>query len=387
MSNSNLTIKYLNKINFAEIETLSFEKAHEVLGKLIKKPLKKIIKKKLDKISKKRFIEEVMFVKKCVHLMKRKALAPKTNEQIKKTLQEYFLCLSSWAKGAQLITFKHQILEGLKADRLSIRPEDLALWLQNDNFGCQTGMIRVEHGKVIFWHTEEDIMGYINEVLIASFKIHHEHVSFFVYPHLLPGSTFSWTKDFFMAVDSLPIKYLQNQIGSLANITTWIIWRLANKFPSRQIIKLLSPHIDGYAVNIVRKGNKRIIGEKLEFGGGKMISNVLPNNRYRFLFQTYLVSNPKSLLAKNHQKISSKSKEQLSRRIKRTQDFLHSMENKVNVKKIFRMLSSRQGQDYAYANKDVKAHLIGKASDKKMELWLGKGPARKEEFLQYLMVD
>jgi hypothetical protein len=34
---------------------------------------------------------------------------------------------------------------------------DLAMFLQNDCTGCQTGMYRAQDGSVVLWHTEEDV--------------------------------------------------------------------------------------------------------------------------------------------------------------------------------------------------------------------------------------
>ncbi len=72
---------------------------------------------------------------------------------IRKAVTRYMACLEAWSQGADLVSLN---LPG-------IAPLELAVYLQDDHPGCQSGVYRLPDGSVLFWHTEEDVdeLGYV----------------------------------------------------------------------------------------------------------------------------------------------------------------------------------------------------------------------------------
>lgn len=371
------------KIDFFEIESNTLIGAHRKLGKEVRKTVKSILKAKL-KIKEKQFVKEIKFLRQCKKTLEKKLVNPKINRKIRRALAKYFNCLTAWGKGAELKKLNHPFIKKLKINNQGISIEDLALWLQRESSSCQTGMVRNKEESIIFWHIEEDAQPKrVVKSQIVTFKIKNKKASFFLYPDLLPGSSFNWQENYFQATDTLHIKKKLAQ-GSLANIAAWLAWYLIGKIDPKEIISSLSPYIDGYAFIIIKGDKKRATGEVIEFGGSEIIKRTLgcqPNN---FLFQTNLVSNHKSHLARYYQKVSIKKMKELQKRLKRAKKmllFFKTSGHQLNLANVLKIISSHKGGEYAYANHDVKAHVIGQISPKKMELYLGPGSAFKGENL------
>lgn len=378
--------KKLGPIKFIRITAPSLKDTHRRLGEILRPQINKILSKKIWGSTQEQLLNEVRLTKKIRGHLERKTVNPLINSRIRRGLEEYLDCLSAWSEGAQLDRKYHQVIHQVKFDGPPISNLDLGLWLQMDTTGCQTGMLRLKEGSVILWHTEEEIVpGLIDKPRIVTFKTNCQECYAFVYPSLLPGSAFSWSKNFFLAADFLYLK--QNpKIGEcLANVASWLTWRLIGRVESEIIIKSLGPFFDGYALNFVKISNGQIAGKKIEFAGKEILTSVLSNQANCFLFQINMISRQDSFLARTYQQFPKDKpdlKERLEKRRERTLimiELMKTLERKITPVKILKMLASREGEEYAYANTDVKAHLVAKISRNKMKIWLGPGPALPNE--------
>ncbi len=63
----------------------------------------------------------------------------------------------SLGDGLDLAQYSHPALNASVTCGGPLAPYELALVLQHDNVGCQTGMYRYASGGVQLWHTEEDV--------------------------------------------------------------------------------------------------------------------------------------------------------------------------------------------------------------------------------------
>ena len=370
----------LGPIIHETIKSPNMPEAHRRLGEMVGQEVQSIIGRKLESLSEEEFADQIRFTRSCRQLIEKKLNEPTIDEKIKDGLKEYFDSLKAWAEGAKLSS-----IEGLgSVDQQPVSGEELAFWLQNDNLGCQTGMLREKDGSVIVWHTEEEgDLERIGSLRIISFKINGEEKHVFLYPDLLPGPAFGWQKDFFQAVDFLYLKEPE-KAGALANVAVWLIWRLGNQIEPERVIESLAPYVDGYALNIVRIKNGQVEAKKIEFAHGQIAETVLGSKEGDYSFQVNLPT-PGSAIAETKQsefKEEPKKLRKLNKRIVRTRRAIELIKNftkkGMDLENVWRMLSFRLGEGYAYAGEDTVAHLVGKISNEGIKLGVGPGPAIKE---------
>jgi hypothetical protein len=258
----------------------------------------------------------------------------------------------------------------------------LALFLQNDNLGCQTGVYRENEGAVILWHTEEDVQegeSRFDKPRIATFQAGDGgQMSAFVYPDLLPGPAYCWRHDgFIQAVDSLPLKPAPGAYV-LANIATWVTLRLGKAVAPEVVIQALAPFVDGYALTVVQEKGGEVQASKIEFAGDQYLLSPLENEPGCFLFQVNLFSDKRAAVAVTYEDIPFNHRQRLEGRITRTARALRRFKPSNNTAAyFFRLMASRLGNDYAYANEDVKSCFMGRISPTDMEVRIGSGPALK----------
>ena len=133
-------------------------------------------------------------------------------------------------------------------------PSEWALWAQDDNAGCQTGMLRRGGGSVVLWHTEEDTIGFLDAPRVAVFSIGAEERGAFVYPYLLPGPAFGWGAGQLHAVDSLHTRRDETLGGTLSGVASWLVWRIGRAMDARDVLLSLVPFVDGCAIHVVGSG-------------------------------------------------------------------------------------------------------------------------------------
>lgn len=376
----------LGEIVFLEFETPDLIVAHQKLGEEVKLQAQKILRGKLDKLNSEQFVEKVKLVRQCEIAIKKKLLSTTIDDRIRCALDEYLNCLLAWSHGAQLSSLQHQLLNGLVVDEKPISALDLALLLQNDNTGCQTGVYKEQDGSVILWHTEEDVKeeagdDRFDKLRIVTFRIERkegiEEISAFVYPDLLPGPAYGWRSDnFVQVVDALHLKSQPQNGNMLANIATWITLRLGKEVEPQEVIEALGPFLDGYAIIVVKEKSGQIFGNKIEFAGDQKLITFLADNPGSFLFQVNVFSEKEGATATVYEDINPEVRKFYEGRIYRTERAVNKVKKATSAHHcLFKLLSSRAGGDYAYANEDVKSYFVGKVSSYGMELWLGEGPA------------
>lgn len=379
---------FLGPLEILEIEAPDLIAAHYQLGEIVGFQTRKILDKKLQETTPEKFFSQIKFIRNCRQQMEQKLQDP----LIGKSLEEYFVCLKSWAQGADIACdFKNNKLLNKPVEGKPVTPEDLALWLQNDNLGCQTGMLRDKDGSVLVWHTEEEIdRSRIDKPRVINFQISNgEKMSFFCYPDLLPGASFAWRKGFFQAVDFLYLKGTEKP-GSLANVAAWLTLRLSQEQEPRKVISSLLPFVDGYAINIVKATNGRVFGEKIEFVGETVLEpKILSPEKGSTCFQVNIFSDQKSNITKKYQEIPEDQKVQMEKRIKTTSRALKLIkaitQRDVSLEHLWRLLSFRLGAEYSYAESGVIAHLVARISkDGKIEVRVASGPSIKGETFKTL---
>ncbi len=266
---------------------------------------------------------------------------------------------------------------------------DLALILQKERSGCQTGVYRLPNGSVVLWHTEEDVEAEpgcrFDRLRMVSFPIQEEdrtvEITAFLYPDLLPGPTFGWHSDgYFQAVDTLFLKSHHREGALLANIATWVTLRLGGKMDASSVIVMLAPFWDGYTLTCAWSEAGQVRAQTVEFAGQKMVSTALAEEAGDFLFQVNLFSERAAGLACIYEQISAARRKPFDERIIRTGQALRELKtDNQPLRCFFSLLCSRSGGEYAYSNVDVKAYFAGCLSPGGLEAWTGAGPALESD--------
>lgn len=376
----------MSDVEIIEINGKNFVEAHRKLGEANAESLRGVLNKKLGDIKREELIQQIRFVRKCRESMQGKTKEDIIPSKIRSALEEYFECLDAWADGAKLNEYTHSMLEGLEVDGKPVSQQDIALWLQSDTIGCQTGMIRNKDGSVTFWHSEEWPTEQVKRSQIIKFTIgegnNKKEVNAFNYPYQLPGSAFSWTDGLIQGSDFI---YLKNsdKSGSMSNVATWMILRLGREANPEDVVKNLTPFFDGYAISIVHADKGKVTGERIEFAGSDIVNSRLPDKTDSMLFQVNMFQQD-SPLAERYSEMDSDVAEELAKRVKRTERGLHLINQLtrggITPDKILGMMRFTVGNErWGYANPDVKAHAVAVINPDEMKISIGAGPAAKGE--------
>lgn len=364
-------------------------KAHRLLGQHAREQVLKILKNKLDTWETTRVRKLFIQSQACSALLSEKAADNHLDGRLRAGLREYLDCLSAWSEGAELEHFKHPVLAAFEP----LGQIDLAMFLQNDCTGCQTGMYRASDASVVLWHTEEDVedepgSGF-DLMRIAEFNVGDRNAPVvmraFIYPDLLPGPAFGWRSDAYaQAVDKLHIRdFPELTHGTLANVVTWMTLRLGAAVEAREIIASLQPYYDGYALNTVYLQDGAVQADKFEFAGDRIMTCHLDEQSNKYLFQVNIFSDRAHPCVEELEEIRPDWRELYQRRVERT---VRAIENKDgrpaepgSLRFFFDMITSQVGDRWAYANCDVKAYFIHRQSLRGAETWLGEGPALPDD--------
>lgn len=373
----------LGPLEFLDFRGLDLVTAHRKLGETVKAQAQKVLRRKLDHLSHEQFIGKIGLARAGRRVLEEKLQSPQLAGRLQQALHEYLACLSAWAAGVGLENFQHGLLQG---ERELVSAVELALFLQNDNVGCQTGVYRDKAGAVMLWHTEEDVEAEpgsrFDKLRLATFHTGDDgsEINAFIYPDLLPGPAFGWRRDgFLQAVDSLPLKPAAGAY-MLANIAAWVTLRLGKAFDPETVIAALGPFYDGYALTTVRLKDEQVLATKVEFAGDQQLVSALDSRPGSYLFQVNIFSDEKAAVALAYEDTERDSRSGLEQRLTRTTRALKSLHLAENAPAcLSRLLASRLGGDYAYANEDVKSYFLGKLSGGDMEIYIGSGPALKED--------
>jgi hypothetical protein len=370
---------------FLDLTRYDLQTAHRLLGEHARPQVQKILSQKLDRLDAVKCGVLMQQARSCAETLASKLEDKRFDSRLLGAVQEYLDCLNAWAGGVGLADFNHPALTIYKP----IRPLDLALFLQHDNTGCQTGMYRQEDESVILWHTEEDVefelgSGF-DQLRLAAFTVEDGNdpitIHAFIYPDLLPGPAFSWRSDgYAQAVDTLHTRLFPDQeAGMLANIATWLTLRLGPDCDPGKVIKDMCPYYDGYALNSACIRGGEIRAEKYEFVADHIFPDVLDMQPGSYLFQANIFSQKEHPWVKELEDIHPADRMRYERRVERTHKALQNKDHQGNetgdMRFFFDLLTSRTGNRWAYANSDVKAYFILRQSTQGAEIWLGYGPA------------
>jgi hypothetical protein len=382
------------KTRFGGLVTLDYTAydlptAHRLLGQHVREQVQKILINKLDTWDETHLRKMLSQSQACIALLTEKAANPRIDGRLRTAIGEYLDCLSAWAEGTELEQSEHSALVGFPP----LGRTGLAMFLQNDCSGCQTGMYRSQDGSVVMWHTEEDVeeqpgSGF-DMLRIAEFNVggknHPVVMRAFIYPDLLPGPAFGWRSDgFAQAVDKLHIRNFPDlTAGILANVVTWLILRLGPAMDSKEIIESLQPFHDGYAINTVYSRAGGVEAHKYEFATDRIISSHLEDQPNSYLFQVNIFSDRAHPWVAELEDIRTDWCELYQLRVERTMFALQHKDGKSGVngemRFFFNMITDQEGERWAYANRDVKAYLIHRQGSQGAETWLGHGPALPED--------
>jgi hypothetical protein len=150
------------------------------------------------------------------------------------------------------------------------------------------------------------------------------------------------------------------------------------------MLELLYPFIDGYAMSFIWPDNQTVKAARYEFAGDRVIKNSLADDPGSFLFQVNYFSDRTDSTLQAMEALSERRKRVMSKRVDRT---VHTFQNHKpfvvgagpQTSHFFRLITSREGREWAYANKDVKAYFLCQIKPDEMEIWLGAGPAGRED--------
>ena len=353
--------------------------AHRALGQDACAQIHKILAKRLDELgSAEQVAAPIRQARRYQAALKARLQILHLDKIVKMAISEYMACLSAWAEGAQLADFRHALLTP-EVDNLSVSATDLAMFLQEDETDCQTGVYREQDGSVILWHVEEDdekIPGKrFDKLRLFSFRTHSGQIATgFIYPDLLPGPTFAWQGgNFVQAVDTLHIKPVDFDDSILPNTLAWLGLYLGTQATREELAKCLGPFQGGYSLTAAHKKEERVSVEKIEYANDTVAASTLDDSAGSYLFQTNILRDP-SLPIGTQEQASAESRALNGARYARTFRFMRVIRQSDNpLSFVFRMLQSRLGGESAYSNETVKAYLICRMTPQKTSIWVGAG--------------
>lgn len=371
-------------IEMLEFGHLSLSEAHRALGNAVKDQVYKIIKNKFNELGAEKIEKDLATANDILSSLEQKINDRSIDEIVRHSLHEYLICLHAWADGLQLNAYINHLLELESYQQFELTPIQLALFLQNDMTGCQTGMYRHEDGTISLWHTEEDFEpapgSRFDKLRIMKFRNNENEFYSFIYPDLLPGPAFNWRSDFYVqAVDALFFKEIPVSNGILANIACWVKLLLGNSISLQDVISQLSPFIDGYSINVICLDGEKILGSKIEFIADTYLTAELKAEPGSFVFQVNILTDGNSKLSEMHEDKALSSRHLYKQRIYRTKKILKRYLPTNSLGYFRRLMSSRIGGEFAYANEDVKSYFIAHLGKYDLNIEIGIGPAMRNE--------
>ena len=376
-----------------ELDTAS---AHRRLGQEARTQIHKILTRRLDGMNgMENVIGQIIRARAFQAALNSKLSLPGLDEALRAAILQYQACVRAWAQGAGLDHFRHPDLP-LAGE--PVRAEDLATLLQEDEAGCQTGLLRDPNGGVILWHAEEDLEQAPGD-RFEKFRLFYFRAANgssacgFIYPDLLPGPTFGWQAgdyaqhvyaqhvyaqhDYAQAVDSLHARQKDLEDAILPNTLAWLSLYLGAQGISSEhkgryanLVEILGPYQGGYSLTAHSKKNGLVSVEKVDFMNDQLAACQLGTETGSSLFQTNIIRDLTQPIGAEEQ-TSPENRTWNEVRQKRTERFLRVIRNSSEpLPLIFRMLSSRLGGESSYANRDVKATLVCQMDPQKTCLWV-----------------
>lgn len=378
----------LGQIVHLDLRGLDLVTAHRLLGLDVKEQVRWILSKRIAKWSPQELQQRIWQARECKAALLKKIRSLGRASPLHGALTEYLNCLAAWSTAIGFDSCSPIWSSDVVRQLRTISGEELALILQNDNIGCQTGVIRLSEDSVAFWHTEEDVDeqwgGRFDKLRLAWFKPPNTKwdgpMVAFIYPDLLPGPAFAWVGErYVQAVDAFFLKPEVCRGPMLANIASWVALFLGTAIDPVTIIEDMAPFGDGYAFLTVCRKEQDIFSQRIEFAGSWLNKTALGAESGSYIFQTNIISDQESPLAVIAEDLDQVGRRHFEQRIVRTRRAISQMmPTGPDIPKLLRLLASRTGGSMAYANVDVKAYLAGYLTSSGSEIWVGPGPCLLE---------
>jgi hypothetical protein len=372
----------LGPIHHLDLTSCDIVAAHHELGAEVRNQVEAFLLARLGSLDRTQLLRQVKQARQSRSAILHRLRSRAIDGRIRSAVRAYLHCLSAWTSGAQLDSVVRRNLKGLLVDGLPVSADDVAIFLQDEEAGCQTGVLREDERSIIMWHTEESGepqgCNRFDKLRLASFRApgrgRPRVITAFIYPDLLPGSAFAWSGgDFVQAVDTLHVRPSDTPSAIPVNAVTWIRLFLGGDDASTGIVRALAPFSGGYALTSAHRTASSV-------HAGKVESSALPETPGSALFQVNLFSDPASKIALENEVIDVERRRLLERRIVRTQRTLRLIARSTNKPSgISRMLASRVGGGYAYCNESVKAYIIYRMSAEYASVRVGAGPAIRQD--------
>ena len=278
----------LGPLRLVAIEAPSLAAAHGKLGAELSQPIRRTTQRRMRATPAADFARQIAATRSCLTRLENRAGSQLTPPILQQGLGEYRDCLQAWTQGSELAA----VLNGQAVDGRPVTALELALWLQDDNTGCQTGMLRLAGGDVLFWHTEEDTIGYFDRPRLAAMNVRGQAWHAFLYPYLLPGPAFGWHAGCFHAVDSLHVRRAEH--GAPTCIAAWLAWRFGSAAYADLV--RLCPFIDACAIGRVERTPDGPVASVQEIAWLDASHRQLPRIAGRLLFQANCIERAGSRL-------------------------------------------------------------------------------------------
>jgi hypothetical protein len=360
-----MRVEVKNSIPTLDFASLSIGEAHQELGKAVAAQVQQILHHRFQNASPHSIHPSSVLAGKQLSSIARLQQDTSLPSILREALELYLDCLNRWSRGAGLEN------AGIK----SWSGEELAMQLQDDQPGCQSGVYRQRDGSVLFWHTEEDVdePGFtrVDQPRLMRFSnpFNNAIITSFIYPDLLPGPNFNWRTDGMVQfADSLLLREDCRKEGNPANLIAWLSLVLEGEMQTPRIIEYLQPVFDGYAIFHLAPGSAGTLCRRVEFAMDRFQVTELPASPGGFLAQSNAFSSQAGSLAIQFERDPFASRRHFESRIRRAEKALNISPTIVDLERIQRMLASRAGGRWAFANKDVKAHLFGRLSSESLEI-------------------
>ena len=181
--------------------------------------------------------------------------------------------------------------------------------------------------------------------------------------------------------ESIPNNASEPTRGALSGVASWLVWRIGPEMPAREVLRSLTPFVDGSAVHVVSRSRAGVVAESHEVAGSVVKSRRLGARSGSVSVQVNAVCELKGRLGQEEE-LSPASRALYQRRLDRMKSGIErvgSLPEGYSPQAILRMIASRRGGSYAYANFDVKAHAVAVVSSDRLDVHVGSGPAAPDD--------
>ncbi|HEY3311269.1 MAG TPA: hypothetical protein VGK00_06470 [Anaerolineales bacterium] len=382
-----LNKQQLGPITCLDCTKMDIVSAHQRLGQDARAQIHKTLRRRFELLGgPEQFASQIRRARQYQVALAGKPDSLPIDDPVQTAIRQYQACLAAWADGAGLGKYQHAYMNQ-PVDGLPVNAKDLATLLQEDETGCQTGVLREAGGAVILWHTEEDYEETpgqrFDQLRLFTFRAAGDQVTCgFTYPDLLPGPTFGWqVGDFAQAIDSLHVRPVNFEDAILPNTLAWLSLYLGARISRSQLAAKLGPFQGGYSLTAVSKKGGQAGVEKLDFANNQAVASTLEEAPGSSLFQTNVIRDL-SLPIGREEKTSPESRAWNEKRMARTTRLLRVIQNSADgLGPVFRLLRSRLGGPSAYANSDVKAYFVCRMAADETSIYVGAGPALRGDDL------